>query len=235
MHKILRLILLGRRLQEQLRITIDRIVQEHDRLRQLAIVEQLARVRVQMQMGRLVLESKLILIRGTEAEQGAYGQVVQGLVKQINSAQLPAEQIHFFGGVWRAAYETLVEYFRAVNVEGHLHERQLYAVHVADDLTLAPAVVDVRDGDHVPLARLELVLDAVLHVFAVGLCLVTEYEAGAHEVGRVADAFAGAEPVKVGLLLLDVDAAHRVDSEPCGECEAVLVRPIADWRKGYAL
>ncbi len=97
-------------------------------------------------------------------------------------------------------------------------------------MTLTPAVVDVGDGDHVPFAWLELELNAVLLFLAGWFCFVAEYETRAHEVGMVAAAFARAEPEQVGLFDFDIGAADRVYTEPGGECEAVLVGPVADWR-----
>lgn len=44
----------------------------------------------------------------------------------------------------------------------HLRTGGQLAVHQALDFTLCPPVVDVHDGDHVPLPRLEFVLDAML-------------------------------------------------------------------------
>lgn len=52
--------------------------------------------------------------------------------------------------------EALAEYFSWVERDGH--EQQVKAVDVAGGLAFAPVVVDVADGDHVPLARLEFEL-----------------------------------------------------------------------------
>ena len=98
-----------------------------------------------------------------------------------------------------------------------------------------PAIVDVTDGDHVPLARFEFELNAVLLLLTVRFGLVGQHETVAHEVGRVAEVLARAEPVQVGFLFLDVDATHRIDANPRGEREAVLVRPIANRRQRDSL
>lgn len=78
---------------------------------------------------------------------------------------------------------------------GHLGAGRELTVDQALDLTLGPAVVDVHDGDHVPLARLELVLDAVLETLALDLHR-RQHQAVADEVRRVADALGRFEAVK---------------------------------------
>lgn len=141
---------------------------------------------------------------------------------------MTAEQAHLVVGVAGAAEKTPVEDLVAVYVEVHGDRGEQVTVHVAQHLTLAPAIVHVTYRDHVPLARLELVLYAVLHLLAARFRPVRNDETRAHEEGRVTSAFARAQPVQVGFLLLDLHAAHRVDAKPGRECEAVLVRPVAD-------
>lgn len=77
---------------------------------------------------------------------------------------------------------------------GHLGAGRELTVYQALDLTLGPAVVDVHDRDHVPLARLELVLDAVLEALALDLHR-RQHQAVADEVRRVADALGRFEAV----------------------------------------
>ena len=226
-----RLVLLGRRLEEQLRVAVDRTVEEDDGLRELAVVQHLLGVGAQVQMRRLVLKSELAAIGRSEAVDGLDERRLERHVEQVEAAQLAAEQVELVVEVGRAADEALVERLRLVDVERVLDLREERAVHVAVDLALRPPIVHVRNGDHVPLARLELELYAVLHLLAARLGLVAEDETRAHEVGRVAVALARAQPVQIGLLLLHVGAAHRIDAKPCAEREAVLVRPVADRRQ----
>lgn len=80
------------------------------------------------------------------------------------------------------------------NEPGHLGAGGELTVDQALDLTLGPAVVDVHDGDHVPLARLKLVLDAVLETLALDLHR-RQHEAVADEVGRIADTLGRFEAV----------------------------------------
>lgn len=93
----------------------------------------------------------------------------------------------------------------------------------------------MTDCDHVPFARFELKLYAMLHLFARLFCLVVEYETRAHEIGRIADAFRVSEPVEIGLFFFDLNTAHRIDAKPCGKCETILVRPVSNGWKRYAL
>ena len=52
---------------------------------------------------------------------------------------------------------------------------------------------------------------------------------------RVADSLGGLEAVEVGLLPLDVDGVQRVEAEPRGEGEAVLVGQLRDRRQDDGL
>ena len=142
---------------------------------------------------------------------------------------MTAEQIQLCGCFGSASNEALIEYLVLVNKEGHLHKRQLDTIYIAYDLTLAPAIVNVADGDHVPFARLKFELNTVLLLLAAWFGAVAEDETGAHEVGVVADALACAEPVKIWLFDFYVGAAHWIDAKPGRECESVLVRPVTDW------
>ena len=101
-------------------------------------------------------------------------------------------------------------------------------------LLLLLPVVDVDDGEHEPLARLELVLDAVLEPLALDLH-GGEDEAVAHEVRRVADALGRLEAVEVRLLALDVDGVERVEAEPRREGEPVLVGQLRNGRQDDGL
>lgn len=71
---------------------------------------------------------------------------------------------------------------------GHLRTGRQLTVDQALDFALRPPIVNVHDGDHVPLARLELVLDAMLEPLALHLHR-RQHQTIAHKVCRVAYAF----------------------------------------------
>lgn len=77
----------------------------------------------------------------------------------------------------------------------HLCTGRQLTIDQALDFTLRPPIVNVHDGDHVPLARLELVLDAMLEPLAFHLHR-RQHQAVAYKVRRVADAFGRFETEK---------------------------------------
>lgn len=77
----------------------------------------------------------------------------------------------------------------------HLRTGRQLTIHQALDFALRPPVVNVHDGDHVPLARLELVLDAMLEPLALHLHR-RQHQAVAHKVRRVADSLGRFETAK---------------------------------------
>lgn len=95
------------------------------------------------------------------------------MTEQIDRAELTAEQMHLVvvigGAAEKASIEDLVG---AVDVEVHGHRGEQVTVHVAQHLTLAPTIVQMTNRDHVPFARLKLVLNAVLHLFAFWLSAI---------------------------------------------------------------
>ena len=86
-------------------------------------------------------------------------------------------------------------YIVGADEPGHLRGRGQLPVDEALDLGLAPAAVDVDDGEHEPLAGLELVLDAVLVALPLHLH-GRQDEAVADEVGGVPHALGRLEARK---------------------------------------
>lgn len=140
---------------------------------------------------------------------------------------MTAEQIHLVVVITGAAEKATIEHLVAIDIEIHRNRRKQVTVYVAQYLAFAPSIVQMANRDHVPFARLKLVLNTVLHFFAFGLRAIGNDETRAHEESRVAEAFARAEPVQVGLFFFNLHTAHRIDAKPSGECEAVLVGPVA--------
>lgn len=118
---------------------------------------------------------------------------LESQTKQIDRTELSTEKSHLV--IWitrRSEKASIKDLGGTIDIEIHSDRREQHAIDVAQHLTLTPAVVDVRNGDHIPLARLELVLYAVLHLLAARLGAVGEHKARAHEERRVADALARA-------------------------------------------
>ena len=211
-----------RRLQAQLAVRGHSVVHEHDRLRQLAIVEDTALIVRQVHL-RLVLEAELALVAGSQAVHGAHLMRRQSFAEQVNGRHLAAVEsiiVQFRSGSDVALVKRITRRYRP----RHFGGRCQLAVDKALDLALGPPVVNVHDGQHVPAARLELVLDTVLESFAFHFGR-RQHQTIAHEVGRVAESFARPETVQVRLFTLDIHRVDRVQPEPGGERETVLLRP----------
>lgn len=131
-----------------------------------------------------------------------------------------------------AAKKASIEDLVAIYVEVHGDGGEQMTVHVAQHLTLAPSIVKMTNRDHVPLARLELILDAVLHLFAFWFSAIGNHKTWAHKKSRIAEALARAEPIEVRFFFLDLNAAHRVDTKPGREGKSILIGPVANgWQR----
>lgn len=138
-------------LQHELLFASDRVVVEDDGAHQLAVVHGLA-LRLGEHVRTLVLELELILVGRTEFVQALDDHGVQVRAEQVERRQLPGEtrQIVAFG---RAADVALVEDIAALDAPRIERAGDQLPVDVAVNAALAPALVLMREGDHVPLRK----------------------------------------------------------------------------------
>lgn len=131
-----------------------------------------------------------------------------------------------------AAQVAFVVGIASVNEPDHFGLGGEHSVHVTVQFRLAPSVVHEHYGHHVPLSRMEVILDAVLESLALHLH-GRDDEGSAQEVARVAHALARAEAEEEGFESLSIVARVGIDPQPSVERPSVLVRPSAHWWDGY--
>ena len=209
-------------------VTSDRIVVEDDRRHQFAVVHRFA-LGVAENVRAFVFELELISIGRTQFVKSVDDRRVEIKTEEIKRRQLTGKG-HQIVAIGRAADVTFIEQISTFDAPRKVRRRTEFAVDVTLDAAFAPALVLMSEGDHVPFARFEFVLNAMLERFLL------QFRAGnhqtiAHEMRAVTVTFRRAERVEMRFLLFDRAVHHRIDAKPGGDGEPVLVRPCLDRRE----
>ena len=125
---------------------------------------------------------------------------------------------------------TFVEQIATFDAPRKIRRGTEFAVDVTLDAALAPALVLMGESDHVPFARFEFELNAMLKRFLFQF-RTRYHQTIANEMCRVTVTCRRAERVEMRFLLFDRPVHHRIDAKPSSNGETVLVRPRLDRRK----
>ena len=122
-------------------------------------------------MGAFVVELELILVARPEFVQALHDQRLEIRAEQVERGQLTREtgQILTFG---RAADVAFIEHVGRFNAPRAVRSRDQLAIDVAMNATLAPALVLMRKGNHIPLKQIRKILSILRHPASFDVPLV---------------------------------------------------------------